>query len=630
MVIMGISPGLANQMYEYAAAYALSRELGQELILDISECMNSPWGYLLDFFSIPQVQKLLYFADDAEHFDHTDIKRIPEPLRNKVTIFMEENQNGTVRYDHLCDAQKDCLDNIYLCGYFFDRNKFYDKYWNEIKNSFKLNVKIREVEKFCDLIKNKISVGIHIRRGDMLLADWAVSMQDDYYKAAIEYCRKFLGKCHFFIFSDDIAYAKKLLGKDSSLWYIHFVGHQDADIAEFICLSLCSHRILSNSSTFGRLADELNINKSSRTFYQNYVLERQSWIWHFVGTIRTRLNLFRKTKQVIRLDKWELKKYSKRYKYDKKDNIENYKEKVNRILSTNITADNSEMILEELAEISLNTYDLSMEDTNRLLYQKFCALVNAKNYHMALNVSTPIYEFYADDSLYRDNLIESLTKVGADKEADMEAKRSLNRRQFIIIPAGKTCAAGKRYGLIEVGIILHHLGYQVAFILNPNDKTEEFFIRNERLINKRGIDLGCKAYQRENVKRENFDFFLNKFQEEEIFILTRDSDFCGKKVQQKRATYIFPDFTDRRDAESKVGQRMKKEEVEYLYNNADVIMTQDADTIRNNREYILWNDNDHKEEYWMEERRWQFGDLDRFSERAICMAEAIHEYVSPM
>lgn len=627
MIIMGISPGLANQMYEYAAAYALSRELGQELILDISECMNSPWGYLLDFFAIPQMRKLLYYADDAEHFDHVDIKRIPESLRKRVIVFTAENQDGTIRYDHLDNVQKNCIDDIYLCGYFFDRDKYYDKYWNEIRNSFTLKVKIREVERFCNLVKDKISVGVHIRRGDMLLADWAVKMEDNYYRAAIAYCRKHFGKCIFAIFSDDIEYAKEMLGKDSSLYYIHFIGHQDADIAEFICLSLCNYRILSNSSTFGRLADELNTNERGRTFYQVSGVEQRSRMSHFIEIIATRIRLFRNSKCVIRLDQWDIKKYDKRYKHDKKENIANYQERVNRILKEKITEYNCESILNEMAELSLNTYDLSVKDTNQLLYQKFHALVNAKEYHAALTAATPIYEVYADDVMYRDNLIKSLTAIGANIEADMEAKRSSNRKQFIIIPTGKTCASGKRYGLIEVGIILHHLGHQVAFILEPSNKTEEYFIRNESLINKRGIDLGCKAYQRKTIEKDRLTSFLNGFQEEELFILTRSRDYCGQKTEQKRVTYIFPDFTDQRDAESKVGQRMPKEDVEYLYNNADIIMTHDAEGIRNDREHILWKDNDHSEEYWLEERRWEFGDLDRFSERAISMAETVHEYV---
>lgn len=627
MVIMGISPGLANQMYEYAAAYALARELNQELVLDISECVNAPWGYLLDFFSIPSVKKLVYFADDIEHSGHTDIARIPESLKLKSTVFTADGQNGTVQYDSLCDVRKDYSDNIYLCGYFFERDKYYDKYWNDIRNSFALKVKIREIERFCNLIKDKISVGVHIRRGDMLLADWAVKMEDNFYRAAIAYCRKYFGKCIFAIFSDDIAYAKEMLGKDSSLYYIHFIGHQDADIAEFICLSFCNHRILSNSSTFGRLADELNMNERGRTFYQVSKLEQRSRISHFIETITPRISLFQNSKYIIRFDQWDLKKYNKRYKQDKKENIMNYKERVNRILKEKITEKNCEIVLDEIAELSLNTYDLSIKNENQLMYQKFQALVNIKDYHTALTVATPIYEMYADDFMYRDNLIESLTAIGAHREAGMEKKRSTNRKQFVIIPAGQTCASSRRYGLIEVGIILHHLGHQVAFILNTDDKTEEYFIKNETLVNRRGIDSGCKVYQQKNIKKDDFTSFLNGFHEEELFILTRSRDYCGQKTEQKRVTYIFLDFMDQRDAESKVGQRMPKEDVEYLYNNADIIMTHNADDICNGREYILWKDNDHSEEYWLEDRRWEFGDLDRFSERAISIAETVHEYV---
>lgn len=69
MVIVGLSPGLANQMYEYAAAYALANELKQELVLDISECIKASRGYMLDFFSIPDTRKIVYYTNDSEHSD---------------------------------------------------------------------------------------------------------------------------------------------------------------------------------------------------------------------------------------------------------------------------------------------------------------------------------------------------------------------------------------------------------------------------------------------------------------------------------------------------------------------------------------------------------------------------------
>ena len=56
MVIIGLTPGLANQMYEYAAAYALSKEIKQELILDITGCVNAGGGggiFLISFLFQP-------------------------------------------------------------------------------------------------------------------------------------------------------------------------------------------------------------------------------------------------------------------------------------------------------------------------------------------------------------------------------------------------------------------------------------------------------------------------------------------------------------------------------------------------------------------------------------------------
>ena len=91
MVIARLSPGLANQMMEYAASYALAEELEQELVLDIAECKNSSWGYLIDFFDIPDTKKISYFLVDAEQAGHVNINGIPEALKKKVTIFTAED-----------------------------------------------------------------------------------------------------------------------------------------------------------------------------------------------------------------------------------------------------------------------------------------------------------------------------------------------------------------------------------------------------------------------------------------------------------------------------------------------------------------------------------------------------------
>lgn len=632
MVIIGLTSGLADQMYEYAAAYALSKEIKQELVLDITGCINSGGGgYFLDFFAIPTVTKIVYFAQDSEHGAQTDIRRIPKKLREKVIVLTQEVKKGTMQYRSLNDFVKQrCCGDVYLCGYFFERDKYYDKYWDEIKGFFHLKVKVREVDIFQKLIRDKISVGVHIRRGDMLLAEWAEKMEDDYYQAAIEYCRKHLDKdgkkCSFFVFSDDIAYAKQMLGKDSSLWYINFGGSREASVAEFVCLSLCNHRILSNSSTFSWLADELNTYKGKKTFYQGKG-EKLTWRDRIKRGLRLTLTVCGKERQTIRLDGEEIKKYSCNYQTNNLDNIQDYQKRKKFILETSITESNCGFILDEINHLSTNVYERTAEEENRFLYQKFIALVEAKEYNNALSIESKIYEEYAEDVLFRKNLVKALIGIGAYKESKIEQRWGEKKKHFVIIPAGRSCASARRCGLIELGIILHHFGHKVSFILEPLDNSEKYYISsNELLIDRRGNCFGCNQYLQEDVEKEGFEKFLNRFQQDELLIITRKRKFC-ERFEGKKLTYIFPDFTDRRDAESRVGDRMPKEDIEYLYKNADIIMTQEAGNVCGDCEYILWKDNDHREEYWLEEQRWQFGNLDRFSERAISMAEALHEWL---
>jgi hypothetical protein len=610
MVIVRLSPGLANQMMEYASGYALARKLKQELVLDISECWKAPKGYLLDYFNIPDSRKVVYFPLDSEHLAHIDILGIPEDLRSRVDIYKQEDERGIVTYNSLKEVKSPQPKDIYLCGYFFSRPQYYDRYWKEIRHNFALKYSMREIEQFRKLIKNNVSVGVHIRRGDMLLTDWAVKMEDNYYKAAMAYVKKRVGKCIFCVFSDDIEYAKKILGNDKTIYYVHFLGYDDADIAEFVCLSLCNHRILSNSSTFSRLADELNGKPDRITVYQSGKFDTKTYLGKtnikFYSTI---YNLFNK------ID----------IKTDKAGNgIDAYRKKIASILQTEVTADNCEYILNEICKVSLNSYGVHKKDEVRLLYQKFTALVEHGEYDNALSAANRIYEYYTASKVFRKKLIKSLEAVGAYAEAELERKYTEKAKHFVIIPEVKTCASSTPYGLVEVGIALHHMGHKVSFVFNPMDESEQFYIKkNKILTNRVGVSMGCRQYLKCDVEHEGIINFLDKFTEKELYIITRDKEFCRKKLMGKEVRYIFLDYTDWRDAESMHGKRIPQENVDYLYHNSDIILTQEDNLSIENKKIIVWKDGDHKENYWFTNERIKFGYLHRMSERVISMVETL-------
>lgn len=627
MVIIGLSPGLGNSIFEYAAVYALAKELKQELVIDISECIYSNnGGYLLDNFNIPDSPKIVY-CEDMEHFSHEDIKRIPKELKEKAIILTQGEQEGAHKYDSLSELVKEDYSDkdIYLCGYFFNRQKYYDKYWAEIKNLFSLKVKIREVDTFRKLIKDKISVGIHIRRGDMLFLyeNLGIRLEDNYYRAAIQYIRKYIGKCSFFVFSDDIAYAKEILGKDSSLWYVNFGGGQDAALAEFVCLSLCNHRILSNGSSYSMLADDLCREKDKKTLYygESGPLARLRFIKSSIW-----LKIYGKSRQTFRLSSKEINKYAKRYHTDNKDNIMDYHKRKQTVFDAEITKDNCEEILEEISILSTNIYEMSDTDKEKLLYQRFTALVMAEEYDIALAVQNVIYARYQEDCLFRDNLIKALIKTGADKEAAMEKNRTRNGKRFIIIPAGKSCASYRSYGLVRLGIVLSHLGHRVSLILDAgDDETEEHYIKHNKYLTYRdGRRTGIRWHLQQEIEERGFEHFLSEDPEEQLFVITRKSVFCGQRIRDKKITFVFPDFTDDRDEESNFGNKLPAEETDFLYRNADIVLTQNAD-YEYNMEHILWENTEHTEALCRYDRRWRFADLDRLSVRTICMAEALIE-----
>lgn len=623
MVIARISPGLANQMYEFAAAYALSRELRRELIVDTSSCYVSAWGYLLDYFNIPSCKKLISVQNGDPAFVHINPEGLPPQLKEEVTVWVEDGERY-VRYDGLDKLQDmDKPGIIYLCGYFSDRKRYLDKYWEEIRQIFTLKQQFREVEKFKGLINGKTSVGVHIRRGDMLLADFATSMKDEYYRAAVAYCRKRYGNCIFCVFSDDIEFAKKLLGQDSTVYYVHFYGYDDAALFEFMCLSLCNHRILSNSSTFSRLADELNMNEEGHFFVQATASGWRELKNHFLRE-KIEKQYGKQLDRRIIIDKYDIKKYAKKYVTDNIPNISDYAGRIEKILSLEITEDNAEFVLSEIAELSLNTYECNESFESAILFKKFIALVNHQEFHMALQASMKLYRKYRGDVEFKKYLVKALNAVGATKEAAIESVshiREHSKKHFIIVPGIKIQPSGYLVGLAELGVALYHMGHDVSVVFTPLDENENYYLhKNEYMVNRNGANMGCRQYDLGEVKRKGINYFYQSFENEELVVVSRDPDFFDRNIEH--VTYVFPDYSDARDIEITEVKNVSTDLMEQLYDGADFILTKDkrkADLPK----AVFWEDEGCKDEYWIYGDMWELGYEHRLSERIIGMSSAL-------
>lgn len=93
------------------------------------------------------------------------------------------------------------------------------------------------------IIKSE-SVGVHIRRGDYVGLGKVVC-SPDYYNNAIDYINSKIPDAVFYIFSDDVNWAKENIRNDKS---ITFVDNGNPTIDDFKLLSSCKHFVLSNST----------------------------------------------------------------------------------------------------------------------------------------------------------------------------------------------------------------------------------------------------------------------------------------------------------------------------------------------------------------------------------------------
>lgn len=262
MIIVKLIGGLGNQMFQYSLGRALSVKNKTGLKLDISGYgINKLHNYSLSHFNIAES-----FASKA------DIEKLlcdPKMLLNDPKILLEKllaQKTQPFASSKRYTAEKKFIaekcfqfdnkilqlkDNFYLDGYWQS-----EKYFRGIKNIIYKDFTVKNELSGKDLeihqiIKEKDSISLHIRRGDYVNNQVTNKVNGtcslDYYNQSAAYIAEKSKKPHFFIFSDDPAWVKDNL----KLPYpMTFVNHNNAEtnFEDMRLMSLCNHNIIANSS----------------------------------------------------------------------------------------------------------------------------------------------------------------------------------------------------------------------------------------------------------------------------------------------------------------------------------------------------------------------------------------------
>ena len=269
MIVVKISDGLGNQLFQYAYASMLKTKTRQKIYLDISDInrmavRESEVGKLTKLCDMREFQ-LNNFEITLPIIDERRISKINrykgKNVRNKFFDYCRELRLLPVVYlnELMCNENEfrfSRWQSYYVEGFFFDK-KYFEKESDVLRQEYKLREKIvipKELEK---ILADRNTVSLHIRRGDFLRVGRDMS-DSDYYVRAMDYVKARVQAPFLLIFSDDMEWVRNNMKFD--LEHMMISGQGFSDCEELTLMSMCRNNIMANS-TFSYWGAWLNPNK---------------------------------------------------------------------------------------------------------------------------------------------------------------------------------------------------------------------------------------------------------------------------------------------------------------------------------------------------------------------------------
>lgn len=261
MIIVQVEGGLGNQMFQYALALSFIHK-GVPARLDISKftTQHSHNGY--------ELERIFNIAERYSTQTERAIIKLFSKLRHKILDTPYKEKPLWQWHYH---APVNALINGYLKGY-WQCEKYFRDADLLVKKKFTFPpLQSEQNRKVLEKINSSNSVSLHIRRGDYLHTHISASLDKNYYLSAIEYIKLQIDKPYFFVFSDDINWAREHI-QEAQMEFIYW-NKNDKSYIDMQLMSQCRHNIIANSS-FSWWGAWLNSNADK------IVVAPQQWMPH--------------------------------------------------------------------------------------------------------------------------------------------------------------------------------------------------------------------------------------------------------------------------------------------------------------------------------------------------------------
>lgn len=242
MIIVQLTGGLGNQMFQYAAAKALAHKHNTVLKYDFFIRR----GDILRYFSLG------YFNVKIEKVSKIDLDKITK-LSNNIFLRKFGFFNRIIKEKYLNFDQSflKLPNNVLLIGY-WQSEKYFKDIEDIIRSDFTFkNPMDRKNKEISKCIQKIESVGMHVRRGDYVTDKRTNQFHGicglDYYNRAVSFIEKRVKSPYFFIFSDDPKWVKSNIRLSHPVYNVDF-NRDGKSYEDMRLLSLCRHNIIANSS----------------------------------------------------------------------------------------------------------------------------------------------------------------------------------------------------------------------------------------------------------------------------------------------------------------------------------------------------------------------------------------------
>ena len=251
MVIVKLTGGLGNQLFQYSAARAIAHRNNQRLAFDVSYyAEDQSRTYKLSHFSI---YGSLISPHQLAFLTGRGTRGVRKYLSRAARLIVPGLEHRVVeaRSFRIDESIAKSTGNIYMVG-FWQSEKYFKDTEGLLRGELALKLPPDKANAaVLESIVGANSVSLHVRRGDSVSDPHARRLMGvlplDYYRRAIETLGQITREPHFFVFSDDMAWVRANIQINGPVTYVTHNG-VNQDYADLRLMANCHHHIIANSS----------------------------------------------------------------------------------------------------------------------------------------------------------------------------------------------------------------------------------------------------------------------------------------------------------------------------------------------------------------------------------------------